>query len=124
MRTMISKLSLTSVVLASMMVAGSFASAEAVPLIAELKGASEVPPVDTNGAGKLSATYDTVTKELNWTLEYMNLSGPATAAHFHGPAAIGQNAGVVLPIAGNLTSPVKGSAKLTDAQATELLAEK
>jgi ABC-type sulfate transport system permease subunit len=121
---MISKLSLTSVVLASMMVAGSFASAEAVPLIAELKGASEVPPVDTNGAGKLSATYDTVTKELNWTLEYMNLSGPATAAHFHGPAAIGQNAGVVLPIAGNLTSPVKGSAKLTDAQATELLAEK
>ncbi len=124
MKAMISKLGMTSLVLASMMATAPLAMAETVQLIAELKGASEVPPVDTTGAGKVSASYDTVTKELSWTVEYMNLSGPASAAHFHGPAAIGQNAGPSVPLTGNLTSPIKGSAKLTDAQATDLLAEK
>ena len=31
----------------------------------------------------------------------MGLSGPATAAHFHGPAAAGANAGVAVPIGTN-----------------------
>ena len=100
------------------------AQAETIKLIAELKGASEVPPVETQGAGKLSGTYDTESKVLTYTIEHMKLSGDPKAAHFHGPTAIGENAGVALPIAAPLASPIKGTATLNDKQATDLLAEK
>jgi hypothetical protein len=49
------------------------------------------------------------------------LSGAATAAHFHGPADPGKNAGVAVPITPN-TSPLEGSTTLTDAQAADLQA--
>ncbi len=54
----------------------------------------------------------------------MGLSGPATAAHFHGPAAAGANAGVVVPIGNNPPSPTTGSATLTDDQIKDLEAGK
>jgi hypothetical protein len=41
-------------------------------------------------------------------------------AHFHGPAAPGANASVALMIGTNPTSPAKGTATLTDAQAADL----
>jgi CHRD domain len=47
------------------------------------------------------------------------LTGPATAAHFHGPAAVGANAGVVVPF-NPVTSPITGKATLTDAQIADL----
>jgi CHRD domain len=49
------------------------------------------------------------------------LTGPATAAHFHGPAEPGKNAGVAVPIT-PATGPMHGSVTLTDAQASDLLA--
>ena len=52
------------------------------------------------------------------------LSGPATAAHFHGPAETGKNAGVAVAIPNATSSPVEGSATLTDAQAADLIAGK
>ncbi|MDR8763944.1 hypothetical protein FEP90_05670 [Burkholderia multivorans] len=62
---------------------------------------------------------------LRWTVTYANLTGPATAAHFHGPAPVGQNAGVQVPIPKDaLASPIKGSAELTDAQVTDLMGGK
>ena len=45
------------------------------------------------------------TKKLTYTMTYSGLTGPATAAHFHGPAAAGANAGVVVPIGTNPPSP-------------------
>jgi len=45
---------------------------------------------------------------------------PATAAHFHGPAEPGKNAGVAVAIT-PATSPLHGSATLTDAQASDLM---
>lgn len=86
-----------------------------------LTGAQEVPPVSTAGTGTLDATYDKSTRKLAYTITYSGLSGPATAGHFHGPAAMGQNAGVVVPFA-NAASPIRGEATLTDAQAADLLA--
>ena len=59
-----------------------------------------------------------------WTVNYSGLTGPATGAHFHGPAAISENAGVVVPLTGSLASPITGSATLTDAQAADLMAGK
>ena len=85
-------------------------------LTARLSGANEVPAANSNGSGTLSANLDKATSVLSWTVTYSGLSGPATAGHFHGPAKMGQNAGVALPFAGNLESPIRGTATLTAAQ--------
>jgi hypothetical protein len=52
------------------------------------------------------------------------LSGDATAAHFHGPATPGVNAGVTVPMKAPLTSPITGEATLTPEQAADLMAGK
>jgi hypothetical protein len=88
---------------------------------ADLTGAAETPPDDSKGTGKVDATYDSGTKMLNWTIVYSGLTGPASAAHFHGPAPAGKPAGVEVPLTGSLASPIKGSATLTDAQAKDLM---
>ena len=91
---------------------------------ATLDGASEVPAVSTAGKGTADIDYDAATKKLSWKLTYSGLSGPATAAHFHGPAGPADKAGVAVPISNPGTSPVEGSAVLTDAQAADLTAGK
>ena len=48
---------------------------------------------------------------------------PAMAAHIHGPADPGANAPPVVPFAA-ATSPISGTATLTDAQAADLAAGK
>ena len=55
-----------------------------------LNGAQQVPPVQTAATGTAELTYDPGTRVLTWTLNYRGLSGPATMAHFHGPAAAGE----------------------------------
>ncbi|WP_175885612.1 CHRD domain-containing protein [Burkholderia sp. BCC0044] len=116
------KLRLLQVALfAGVLVAGS-AAAETVRLSANLQPSSEVPPTATKGSGTVVAAYDTATRMLQWTVTYEHLTGPATAAHFHGPAPVGQNAGVQVPIPKDeLASPIKGSKELTDAQVTDLM---
>lgn len=71
-----------------------------VNMKAELKGANEVPPNTSGGTGAVTVSYDTGSKKLSWKGTVSGLSGPATAAHFHGPAKPGKNAGVAIPIAG------------------------
>ena len=101
------------------------AQAETMHFKASLNGASEVPPTTGGGKGDVSATLDTSTKTLSYTLNFEGLTGPATAAHFHGPAAPGANAGVVVPIGSKApTSPTSGTATLTDAQMADLEAGK
>lgn len=82
------------------------------------------PGVTSSGKGSATATLDTTTKMLTWDVDYSGLSGPATAAHIHGPADPGANAPIVVPFTGNLASPIKGSAALTDAQIQQLEAGK
>ena len=93
-------------------------------LKATLDGKSETPANTSAATGKADIDYDAATKKLSWTLTYSGLSGPATAAHFHGPAEPGKNAGVAVAIPNAGTSPVTGSATLTDAQAADLEAGK
>lgn len=93
-----------------------------VKMKADLTGAQEVPPVTTQAKGNAEVAFDPASKKLSWTVNYSGLSGPATAAHFHGPAESGKNAGVAVPIPNQTTSPVKGEATLTDAQAADLQA--
>ena len=91
---------------------------------ATLDGKSEVPPNASAATGSADIEYDPATKKLSWKLTYSGLSGPATAAHFHGPAEPGKNAGVAVAIPNAGTTPVSGSATLTDAQAADLEAGK
>jgi len=83
---------------------------------ADLNGASENPPTASKGVGAIEADYDTATKTLTWSGTYADLTGPEIAAHFHGPAAVGVNAPVMVPVDAK-QSPFKGSAALTDEQA-------
>jgi hypothetical protein len=92
---------------------------------ASMDGASEVPPNTSAGKGSVTASFDPASKELTWQGTYSGLSGPATAAHIHGPAEPGKNAGVAVPLSQKdvpFTSPFKGTATLTDAQAADLMA--
>jgi hypothetical protein len=89
-----------------------------------LDGKSQVPPNTSAGTGTADLDYDTASKKLSWKITYSGLSGPATAAHFHGPAAAGANAGVKVAIPNATSSPVEGSATLTDEQAADLMGGK
>jgi hypothetical protein len=100
------------------------ALAETTSFKAELSGASEVPATSSKGTGSVTATYDSASKQLSYTVDYSGLSGPATAAHFHGPAAPGQNAGVAAAIPAPVTSPIKGTLTLNDAQQNDLMSGK
>ena len=73
-----------------------------------------------SGTGNATITYDDVTNLLSWSLSYSGLSGTVTAAHFHGPALPGQNAGIEVGI--GTANPSISSATITDAQETDLLA--
>jgi hypothetical protein len=104
------------------LLATSAAFAQEMKMKADLTGAQEVPPVTTQGKGSAEVNFDPASKKLSWTVTYSGLSGPPTAAHFHGPAEAGKNAGVAVPIPNQANSPVTGSATLTDAQAADLQA--
>lgn len=113
-----------SLLAASLVFAAGPAFAEVVKFSATLDGAQQSPVVETAGKGTAEITFDTETKVAEWTVEYSDLSGPPAAGHFHGPADKGANAGVAVPFEGDLASPIKGSATLTDAQAADLMAGK
>ncbi|MEW6630901.1 MAG: CHRD domain-containing protein [Pseudomonadota bacterium] len=99
------------------------AMAETMKFKATLDGTQQSPPVTTKGKGTATFTFDTTKKKLSWNVKYSGLSGPAVAAHIHGPAGMGENAPPVIPFK-NLKSPIKGSTTLTDAQAADLEAGK
>jgi hypothetical protein len=120
-------MSKTKVALATLAIGAAVAFAGpafADKMKATLDGKSEVPPNTSAGKGTADLDYDAASKKLSWKLTYSGLSGPATAAHFHGPAAPSANAGVAVAIPNATSSPVDGSATLTDAQAADLTAGK
>ena len=115
MKTTIMRSSLAALACTAVLALASPAMAANVNLKADLKGASEVPPTDSKGAGSVTATFDTASKKLSWKGNVTGLSGPATAAHFHAGES-GKNGGVAVPITGADKGAFEGSATLTDAQ--------
>ena len=103
----------------------SAAFAEVQTYTADLKGSSEVPATDSKGYGMVEVTFDTATKKFAYNVSYAGLTGPATAAHFHGPATVTENAGVMVPIKdpGN-PSPIHGDTTIDSQQAADLQAGK
>ena len=110
---------MSSVVLATALLAAGAVQAKTVHFTATLKGSQEVPANTSAGKGSVDATLDTATKTFTYTATYSGLTGPATAAHFHGPAAPGTNAKPSLPVTAG-PSPITGKATLTDAQIADL----
>jgi CHRD domain len=99
--------------------------AETAKFTAALTGPGEVPPNQSAGTGTINVIFDTATKQLTWSGSFSGLTGPATMAHFHGPAEPGKKAGVIVWISEKgqpFGSPFKGSATLTDEQASSLMA--
>jgi len=102
--------------------------AETIKFKADLKASNEIPPNESKGTGSVALTFDEGTKTLSWKGTYSDLTGAPTAAHFHGPAPAGKNAGILIPIfvagtAKSPASPFEGSAVLTDEQANYLKSE-
>jgi len=96
-------------------------ASQVVTLTATLAGTQEVPPNDKAGTGQAEVTFNKDTLALKYRVTYSGLSGPATGAHIHGPAAAGANAPVLVPFA-NPASPIAGEATLNPTQAGDLLA--
>lgn len=98
-----------------------------INLSAILNTSQEVPspsgvPMDAGGSALIA--FDPTTNLLGWNISWDNLSGPATGMHFHGPAGIGETAGVQVNIGSisGLTSPSIGSTTISDDFASQLLA--
>lgn len=89
---------------------------------ARLGGAQEVPPVNTAASGMAEIQLNANTRVLTWKVTYMGLSGTPTGGHIHGPAAPGQNAGVVIPFANVGAQPVTGQTTISSAQYGDLAA--
>ncbi len=88
-----------------------------------LDGGQEVPPVMTDGRGSAVVELDRAAGMIKWDIEFSDLSGPATAAHFHGPAEPGVSAGVRLGIhaTSGTASPMIGEAAISPSFAQEVV---
>ncbi len=80
----------------------------------------------STGIGSVTALYDTGTKVLMYSIVYqLNAGSTVTAAHFHGPAALGANASVAIGLPTTPTGnagKATGTVTLSAAQETDLLA--
>ncbi len=115
---------LRSALLAAACLFAVSAHAGTVKFGATMNAETEVPAKTAPGAaGTATATLDTATRKLDYDVRWNSLTGPATMAHFHGPAEPGKNAGVQVKIGDpNPVSPATGSTTLTEEQVTQLTA--
>ncbi|MEO8209058.1 MAG: CHRD domain-containing protein [bacterium] len=65
-----------------------------------INGQQEVPPTANTGSGTIVGTYNSATRVLSFTVTFSGLIGITSAAHFHGSANPGSNAGVIIGYAG------------------------
>ena len=74
-----------------------------------------------NGTGMISGDYDSLSKTLNYTLTWADLTGSVTNMHFH-LGVPGTPGGVELGVPGPWASPQVGSSTLDAMKETNLLA--
>ena len=99
------------------------AAAESFLFTVSMDEAQDITCASAIGAtGTASVSIDTDTNLLKWTASWSGLTGPATEAHFHGPALPGAGAGIQVPI-DHSSNPTSGSMTITNAQKVDLLAD-
>lgn len=64
----------------------------------QLTGAQQVPPVQTESFGSGTVTLSPNETQILATLNFQNLTSSSTAAHIHGPAFPGMNAGIIFDL--------------------------
>jgi hypothetical protein len=90
---------------------------------ASMTPSQEVPPTASTASGAAEVQFNENTNKLSWKVTYTGLSAAVTGGHIHGPAAMGQNAGVVIPFTGDLNAqPITGETTITPAQFADLSA--
>ena len=90
-----------------------------IQLVARVEGAQEVPPNGSAGLGIAFFTIDPVANLLSYDIRFGSLTGTETAAHIHGFAPPGVNAGVVHTLPAG--SPKIGAWAYSEAQETDIL---
>jgi hypothetical protein len=81
--------------LAAMAAVTASSQAAIVNLVASLSARQEVPTNSSTAFGCARMTVDTDANTVTYRIAFTGLSATETAAHFHGPAAVGANAPVV-----------------------------
>jgi hypothetical protein len=110
--------------LVALLAAAGAARADIVHFAATLTGKDEVPANASAGTGQVTAELETTERTLAYRATYQGLSGPATMAHFHGPAAAGANAPPVVVVGDQAKLPIGGSVRLTEEEMNDLIAGK
>jgi hypothetical protein len=96
-------------------------------LSGDASGTQENPPVTTTATGTLTGTYNPANNRLSYTINWTGLSGPATVAHFHGPALVGENALPMIDLSistNGINGTASGDITVADSVETHLLAGK
>jgi hypothetical protein len=68
-----------------------------------------VSPSTSTGSGTATVSLDTATHVITYDVTFSGFASAVTAAHIHGPAEPGNDAGVVVPLGDNPTSPIHGT---------------
>lgn len=100
------------------------ASVQAQMYTANLSGAQEVPAVSTNATGWARVVLNESAGTISFTVSFSGLSSNQTAAHIHGAAPIGVNAGVLisLGVVGGTSGTLTGTTAITPTQIANLRA--
>ena len=90
---------------------------------ASINAAQETPPTGESGTGTCTATYDSVTNQLSYTITWSGLTGAPTAMHFH-KADVGVPGDVEIPITGfpaTASGTLSSNATVDQAEEQDLL---
>ena len=89
-----------------------------VELTATINAAQQVPAVTSSATGTMNATYNKVSNELKYTVTYQGMT--PTMGHFH-KGAPGQTGDPIVTLQNVTTSPITGTATLSEADEALLL---
>lgn len=89
-----------ALLLAALFLAAQPAEALIIDLTAKIDGAQQVPPTDSLAFGTGVFEFDDVSHVLSWTILFTAalFDTNENAAHIHGPAAVGANAPILIPL--------------------------
>lgn len=96
------------------------AAAQIVIFNEAMTGAQQVPPNASPATGSGCLILNQATHTLRYAIGFEGLTAPETAAHIHGFAPAGANAGILFPLP--LGNPKVGSVTTTAAQEANLIA--
>ena len=116
--SLIALLAALSLVLTLSVTVASAESQRAFAARIQLTGAQEVPPADPDATGTAIIVVVPAIDMVCWNLDWENIDGTVVAAHIHGPAPVGVNAGVLVPLT---VDPAQGCT--TDVDADNIAAD-